>query len=177
MLHSRFHKEQYYTVPLPYLHYFLSMSKKNSSLSPKVMLGVLFLSLLAMVFLFITISKTGAAEERNTQREKDTALILEKVYQVTREVYGGKFPKEIPTTSTCTTPTSNEICKTGATDCSGLVDLGAVTTDQKYLVSIPSDPTGASTNGTGYFISKSTNGRITVCAPSAEQGASIQVIR
>jgi len=43
--------------------------------------------------------------------------------------------------------------------------------------SMPIDPTVSSANGTGYYITKSTNGRVTVCAPSAEQGATISVTR
>ena len=46
-----------------------------------------------------------------------------------------------------------------------------------YLVSIPVDPSSTSTNGAGYRIAKTVNNRVTVCAPLAEQGATISVTR
>jgi hypothetical protein len=42
---------------------------------------------------------------------------------------------------------------------------------------MPADPTGATTNSTGYNISKNANGRVTVSAPSAENSATITVTR
>jgi len=52
-----------------------------------------------------------------------------------------------------------------------------VTASEKYLTAIPSDPTGVTATSTGYNISKSVNGRITIAAPSAEQSAIITVTR
>jgi hypothetical protein len=44
-------------------------------------------------------------------------------------------------------------------------------------VSLPVDPQATTTDGTGYYVSKSSNGRVTVTALGAEQGASISVTR
>jgi hypothetical protein len=77
-----------------------------------------------------------------------------------------------------TTPT--EICATGAANCTGLVDLSAITANKKYIHKIPTDPQCSklcTTNGTGYKIVKSANGRITVSAPAAEQNKTISVTR
>ena len=52
-----------------------------------------------------------------------------------------------------------------------------LTASEKYLTTIPYDPTGGSTNGAGYEIKKTANGRITVVAPDAEQSATISVTR
>jgi len=81
----------------------------------------------------------------------------------------GTIPASITTTQT-------EICKTGGT-CTGLIDLSVLTATEKYLTSIPFDPTGSSTNGAGYEIKKTVNGRITVVAPDAEQSATISATR
>ena len=94
--------------------------------------------------------------------------ILNAVYQYAVD-NNGTLPTTITTTSTA-------VCKTGGT-CAGLIDLSVLTTNEKYLTAIPADPTGSTTNSSGYNILKSANGRITVSAPSAEQGAAISVTR
>lgn len=73
-----------------------------------------------------------------------------------------------------------EVCATGASSCTSLVDLSVLTTNGKYLVSIPKDPqcsTTCAANGVGYRISKDASGRIIVTAPAAEQGKTITVTR
>lgn len=107
------------------------------------------------------------AKARNVERTTDVNTIVNAVYQYAVD-NNGSLPASI-------TGSATEICQTGGS-CSGLIDLGVLTASQKYLVSIPADPIGASTNGTGYQISKNANGRITVSAPHAE-GAAISVTR
>lgn len=58
-----------------------------------------------------------------------------------------------------------------------MIDLTVLTTNEKYLISIPFDPSGSSTNGTGYNIFKDANNRLTVTAPHAENSATISVSR
>ena len=77
---------------------------------------------------------------------------------------------------TAITTTSTEICQTGGT-CTGLIDLTVLTTAEKYLVSIPEEPQKTTTNGVGYMIKKSVNGRITIEAQFEEQDAVISVTR
>jgi len=107
-------------------------------------------------------------DTRNAQRSADVNTILNAVYQYV--IDNGSIPASITTTQT-------EICQSSSSTCTGLVDLSVLTTDEEYLVSIPADPSGASTNGIGYEVSASDNGRITVVAPDAEQGATISVTR
>ena len=94
------------------------------------------------------------------QRKVDVNTILNAVYQYSLD-NNGTLPAGITTTAT-------EICRTSS--CSGLVDLSVLTASEKYIVAIPADPQGATTDGAGYTILKTANGRITVAAPDAESG-------
>ena len=107
-------------------------------------------------------------DTRNAQRHSDVLAILNAVYQYSLD-NSGSLPASITTTQT-------EICKTGGT-CTSLIDLAVLTTNAKYLVSIPFDPSGSSTNGAGYEIKKTADNRVTVVAPDAEQGVTISVTR
>src|SRR3989344_5260166 len=113
------------------------------------------------------------SQAKNAQRSSNVNSILNAVYQYAID-NTGTLPANIPVSATCATPATNQICKTGGT-CTGLVDLSVLTTNETYLVSLPTGPTGSTTNGTGYFVAKSANGRVTVCAPSAEISATISV--
>ncbi len=134
----------------------------------EILLVVAGIAILAGIVIFAVNPSKQLGDTRNSQRRTDVNTILNATYQYAVD-NNGTLPATITTTST-------EVCKTGGT-CTGLIDLAVLTTNQKYVVSIPTDPTGASTNGSGYFISKSANGRVTVNAPSAEQGATITVTR
>lgn len=140
----------------------------------EVLLVVALLAVLAGIVILAINPSKQLADARNGQRRADVNTILNAVYQYSID-NGGSFPASVPTSATCSTAT-NEICKDGGT-CTGLVDLSVITDNQTYLPSLPTDPTGASTNGTGYFVAKSANGRITLCAPSAENSATITVTR
>lgn len=105
---------------------------------------------------------------RNSKRKADVRIILNAVYQYT--IDKNELPKTIPLKNT-------EICKTGAASCAGLVDLSILTDKQLYLVQIPVDPNISSGNGSGYFIVKTAQGRISVTAPLAEQGESVSITR
>jgi prepilin-type N-terminal cleavage/methylation domain-containing protein len=118
----------------------------------------------------ILVSLSGVRmQERNTQRSTDVATILNAIYQ-----YAIDNNNQVP--STITTATTS-ICRTGATSCTGLIDLSVLTNSQKYLVSMPADPLSTSTTSTGYTILKNANGRVTVSAPSAEASSSVSVTR
>lgn len=97
---------------------------------------------------------------RDAERKSDIAVILSAVYQ-----YALDNNNQLPSAIT-TTPT--EICRTGASSCAGLTDLAVLTTNQKYLPSMPIDPTSSSTVSTNYVISKNVNNRVTIVAPLTE---------
>jgi type IV pilus assembly protein PilA len=133
----------------------------------EILLVVAAISILAGIVIIAVNPNKQLGDTRNAQRRSDVNTILSAVYQYYIDT--GILPSSITTTQT-------EICKTGTT-CSGLVDLSVLTTDEKYLVSMPFDPNGSSANGAGYEIYKSANGRVTVVAPDAEQGATVSVTR
>jgi|SRR3989344_2722821 len=134
----------------------------------EILLVVAAIAILAGIVIIAINPIKQLGDTRNAQRKTDVNTILNAVYQYSID-NNGSLPSSMTTTQ-------SEICKTGGT-CTGLIDLTVLTTDEKYLVSIPFDPTGSSTNGAGYEIKKSSNGRVTVAAPDAEQGASISVTR
>ncbi len=112
------------------------------------------------------------AVANNSNRSSDINTILNAVkqYQVDNK---GQIPALI-------TNDAREICATGASDCSGLVDLSVLTNGENYIIRIPVDPlcpTGCDNNGVGYTIKKTANGRIMVSAPHAELGEPISVTR
>lgn len=141
----------------------------------EILLVVAAIGILAGIVILAVNPGKQLGETRNAQRRADVNTILNAVYQYSID-NNGAVPTSIPASTTCATPATNEICKTSGT-CTSLVDLAALTASEKYLVGIPTDPSASTTNGTGYRIAKSTNGRITVCAPGAEQGATISVTR
>lgn len=134
----------------------------------EILLVVAAIAILAGIVILALNPSRQLADTRNAQRRVDVNTILNAVYQYTID-NSGTLPSTISTTQT-------EICKTGGS-CTGLIDLSVLTTSETYLVSMPYDPTGGSTNGAGYEIKKSANGRVTVVAPDAENSASITVTR
>ncbi len=143
----------------------------------EILLVVAAIAVLAGIVVVAINPGKQLGDTRNAQRSSDVNAILQAANQYTID-NSGTLPATILADTTC--PASAQaivsgICKTGSASCTGLIDLTVLTTAQKYLTSLPSDPSGASGSDTGYDIVKSANGRITVCAPSAEQGKTISV--
>jgi len=134
----------------------------------EVLLVVAIIAILAGIVIIAINPSKNLGDTRNAQRQADVTTILNAVYQYSLD-NNGSIPTGVTTTAT-------EVCATGAASCTSLVDLSAVTTSEKYIVSIPKDPqcsTTCATNGTGYKISKDANNRIVVAAPAAENGKTI----
>ena len=149
--------------------------KKGGFTLLEILLVVAAIGILAGIVILAINPGKQLGDTRNAQRKVDVNTVLNAVYQYSID-NNGTIPSGIAS-STCATVTTNEICKTGAASCTNLIDLSVLTASERYLVSIPIDPTSTSTNGTTYRIAKGSNGRVTVCAPNAESGATISVTR
>ena len=143
---------------------------KNGFTLLEILLVVAAIGILAGIVILAINPTKQLGDTRNAQRRVDVNTILNAVYQYSID-NNGTLPTSITTTATA-------ICQTGSGSCTGLIDLTVLTTSEKFLVTIPKDPLITATSGTtGYTIVQSSNGRITVAAPSAEQSATVSVTR
>lgn len=159
------------------------MSKKLTSAQPnksadqagftllEMLLVIALIAVLASIVILAINPGKQLAEARNAQRRSDVNTILNAVYQYSID-NSGALPSDIPDTQ------GQTICKAGAADCTGYVDLSILTTDEEYLVDIPHDPDQeCEGTDTCYGIYQSITGRITVEATYAELGADISISR
>lgn len=142
----------------------------------EILLVVAIIAILAAIVIIAVNPARQLAQTRNAQRRVDVNTILNAVYQ--RAIDNGG----VIDTNITTNPT--EICGTGtggvaSTTCAAYANLYRLTDNETYLVSIPVDPSGATTSATstGYQIFKSSNGRVTVRAPGAEESVTISITR
>lgn len=136
----------------------------------ELLLVIGIIAILASIVIVAINPTKQLGDARNAQRKSDVNTILSAVYQYAID-NDGTLPATITTTN-------NQICATNASDLDSAlsgecIDLDALT--GSYLVRIPRDPQVQTATGTNYFIQEGVNGRITVSAPGAEQGASISV--
>jgi hypothetical protein len=138
--------------------------KKQSKL--RKTLFAIFVVLTLVIFFLITNTPKKMSENRNSQRRSDILSLSVALYQYTAE--NNALPEAID-------KNIKEICKKDM-DCKGMVDLGDLV-KKKYIGSIPYDPQKSSAFGTGYMISRSDDGRISIIAPGAELGVKISATR
>jgi type IV pilus assembly protein PilA len=144
-----------------------------------VVIGILAI-LLAITLIAINPNK-HFQDTRNAKRSSDVVAILDAIYEY-QAANSGSLP---PSVQAASIPAASKVASTD-------IDLCDVV--PTYLADLPLDPdttaTGSLLTGgatpcnagttaydTGYEIEKSTNGRFTVSAPSAEGGSVINVTR
>ena len=138
----------------------------------EILLVVAAIAILASIVIIAINPTKQLGDTRNSARRVAVTTILDAVYQYSLD-NSGSLP---PAVAGLAPNTPTEICKTGGI-CGPLVDLSPLTLNEKYITSIPVDPTNQSANGVSYWISRTVNNRVTVSAPNAEQGAVISVTR
>lgn len=149
------------------------MRSRNGFTLIEILLVVAAIGILAGIVILAINPNKQLGDTRNAQRRADVTTILNAVYQYSIDS-NGTIPAGITTSA-------QEICNTGIAPatCTGasLVDLSVLTASEKYVVSIPKDPTTATVNSAKYTILKTANNRITVAAPDAESSATISATR
>ncbi len=129
----------------------------------EVLLVIAIITVLSGVTILVINPGKRLADARNAQRTADINIILNAVYQYSLD-NNSMLPESI-------TVVGGEICKEGLdseiNDCD--VSLLVLLEDERYLVSLPQDPNNTiDSDGIGYNINKTVNGRITITAPNAE---------
>ena len=160
----------------------LFSSKKGFTLL-EILLVVGIISILAGIVILAINPGKQLADTRNAQRRSDVITILNAVYQYEID-HNGDLPSTIVTTfnssAECTLGAGKEIGNGEFGGAQVNLYTSLVGTTSPYLPGIPSDPKATSTSqndGSGYVIGKTPAKRITVCAPLAENGATIFVTR
>jgi type IV pilus assembly protein PilA len=146
----------------------------------EILLVVGIISILAGIVILAINPTKQLGDTRNAQRRSDVLTILNAVYQFSLDNSGWLPASTTLQTDTCALGSDQEICQDDGT-CTDLVDLQTelVGDDSEYLVSIPRDPSTAEAagEGSGYAIVTTSSGRVTVCAPGAENDVTIEVTR
>jgi len=139
----------------------------------EVLLVIAIIAILAAIVIIAINPARQIAQANNAQRSSNVSTILNAVGQYAID-NRGTYPTTITSSAT-------DVCRTGVASSTSYpcIDLSVLTDSQLYVPTMPTDPTGVSTSGTGYFIIKSTstNPRIIVNAPSAELSQTITVTR
>lgn len=132
----------------------------------ELLLVIGIIAILASIVIVAINPTKQMGDARDAQRRSDVNTLLNAIYQYAID-NDGDLPGCL---SGAVLPVGPQnICVAG--DCSGVTDgcdLSALNTD--YIVSIPTDPSGATGNDTNYDV-EITNGRVTVSAPAKEQSA------
>ena len=137
----------------------------------EILLVVGIISILAGIVIIAINPSKQLADARNAQRKSDVLTILNAVYQYLLDP-----GHTVASLNEGTGLSVGDVCSSGTDAIDMTPDL--VGDNATYLVSVPLDPIdGVAGVISGYYIVNNTNGRITVCAPTAELSATIEVTR
>jgi len=141
------------------------MKTKKGFTLIEILLVVAILAILAGIVILAVNPQKQLQDAKNSQRKADVNTILSAVYQYAVDNKGSMPGSNVPTAPTA----AMEICTSSVSatcTTATLADLSSLILTQTYLTAIPVDPAGNVTNGAGYTIQKTANGRITVTAPA-----------
>lgn len=164
----------------------------------EILLVVGIIAILAGIVILAINPTKQLGDTRNAQRRSDVLTILNAVYQFSID-HNGKLPTDNPEgtgTTILVESTKDDSCVEDGSDISstdiarndedgavvdGTIDLWPALVQDvastTYLVSIPTDPTTEDDASSGYNIFTTASGRVTVCAPLAENDTEISVTR
>lgn len=135
----------------------------------EILLVVGIIAILAGIVILAINPTKQLGDARNAQRRSDVLTIINGIYQYALDE--GHAISDLGLTA------GDDTCDATDNDASILADH-LVTASSTYLTAIPTDPTDASETDTSeYYVDLNTTGRVTVCAPNAENGVTIEVTR
>lgn len=148
----------------------------------EMLLVIAIIAILAGIVIVAINPARQLGQANNAQRQSDVLAILNAVHQYSIDNSGDISALPIPDLlddQTCIVNGSSqggEVCRYGEADNCDVI-LDALVDEPSYLTDIPIDPITESATNTGYIIVKETSGRVTVCAPLAENDEVISVTR
>ena len=150
------------------MHKFLNQKAGFTLLELLIVIGII--AVLATAVIVALNPARQFAQANNGKRQADVNTILNSIGQYMVDT-NGSLPASI---TALAVDTFGEVCVTGGT-CTGLVDLSVLT--PTYVVSMPTDPTGATTNGAGYEVARTATNRVRVRASDAQLSVTIEISR
>jgi prepilin-type N-terminal cleavage/methylation domain-containing protein len=161
----------------------INMTKKVSVKGGFTLLEILLvvgiISILAGIVILAINPTKQLGDTRNAQRRSDVLTILNAIYQYS--IDAGDMATITDDHGPLADFEAADCDETNGTDALELSD--SLATNSKYLVGIPTDPSAEDGEEEAeYYIVRDDNsgagtGRITVCAPNAENDATIEVTR
>lgn len=126
----------------------------------EILLVVAAIAILAGIVIVAINPAKQLAATRDAERTSEVNTILNAISQSI--VAGSTAATSVIPVGVCSTATAaQEICDAAVVAGECAVTLAALVPN--IVAAIPSDPTTGTDGGTGYFVSKSAEGRITVC--------------
>ncbi len=130
----------------------------------ELLVVIAIIAILAVTVFVALDPVTRFADARNSRRFQDVNNTLTAVHEYIVD-NGGDLPTGLATNTAAT-------CIGSGTGCINLTAPLA-----KYLKSLPTDPDGGTAADTGYTVAVDANNIITIAAPGAENGLTVEVSR